>query len=207
MVFVSLIGVFCQLRAIWRRKSDPQVTHSTDLLSLNQFSVSFLAYFSFFIYGFSVNPFNHFMVWPRLIAASLVLLILLEIFKDRKNRSSQIVFSVALTSLLTGLAGLMFNEQINDVGKQISTTLIVTITLFLIQGYYHQIMLIIRNRRTGAVDLRMNQFILAMDVSTIAFALSMPLNESWPLICLATASGITKLVIMYLFRWVDIARM
>jgi len=48
----------------------------------------------------------------------------------------------------------------------------------------------------------MSQFILMMDVSTIAFALSMSLANGWPLLLLATVSGITKLIIMALFRWV-----
>jgi hypothetical protein len=204
MVFISLIGVFSQLRVIWQRKHDPHIPQSTDLLSLNQFCVSFLAYYSFFIYGYSVTPFNHFMVWPRLLAATMILLILLEIMLDRKTKSSHVVFIVALASLVIGLVGLMFNQQFNDVGKQVSAALIVTITICLAQGYYHQIMLIVRNQRTGAVDIKMSQFIFMMDLSTIAFALTMPITQSWPLILLASVSGITKLIIMYLFRWLRI---
>jgi hypothetical protein len=206
MIFVSLLGVFAQLKLVWQRKKDaqlkPEIGRPTELLSLNQFSVSFLAYFSFFIHGYSISPFNHFIVWPRLIASLLVMWILFEIFRDRKTRSTQVVFGLSIACLLAGLVGLMFSGQIDGSGKTISTTLIVTITAFLAQGYYHQIKLIIQNRQTGAVAIRMSQFILLMDLSTIGFALTMPLGDSWPLMLLAVVSGITKLVIMYLFRWV-----
>jgi hypothetical protein len=206
MIFVSLLGVFAQLKLVWQRKKDaqlkPEIGRPTELLSLNQFSVSFLAYFSFFIHGYSISPFNHFIVWPRLIASLLVMWILFEIFRDRKTRSTQVVFGLSITCLLAGFVGLMFSGQIDGSSKTISTTLIVTITAFLAQGYYHQIKLIIQNRQTGAVAIRMSQFILLMDLSTIGFALTMPLGDSWPLMLLAVVSGITKLVIMYLFRWV-----
>ena len=50
-ILFSLLGVFSQLRTIWLRKQQASTQHSpAELLSLNQFSVSFLAYFSFFIY-------------------------------------------------------------------------------------------------------------------------------------------------------------
>ncbi|NQZ08481.1 MAG: hypothetical protein HRT35_15115 [Algicola sp.] len=206
MIFVSLLGVFAQLKLVWQRQKDaqlkPDIGRPTELLSLNQFSVSFLAYFSFFVYGYSITPFNHFIVWPRLVASLLLMWILFEILRDRKTRATKVVFGLSIACLLAGLVGLIFNQQIDASGKTISTALIVTITAFLAQGYYHQIKLIIQHRQTGAVSIRMSQFILLMDLSTIAFALTMPLGDSWPLMLLAVVSGITKLVIMYLFRWV-----
>jgi uncharacterized protein with PQ loop repeat len=204
-IFVSLYGVLSQLKTIWRRKiAEETKQESTALLSLNQFTVSFLAYFSFFIYGYSIEPFNHFIVWPRLIAAVLVLVILFELWRDRKNQSTLTVFVSALLFLALGILGLFFGESFVDEGRQMSTIIILIISFLIAQGYYHQIRLIIRSQNTGAVDLKMSQFILMMDISTIAFALSMELENSWPLIVLAITSAITKLIIMYLFKWVKI---
>lgn len=210
MVFVSLLGVFSQLSLVWRRKQDPAIKHSSELLSSNQFFVSFLAYFSFFVYGYSITPFNHFIVWPRLIAACLVCLILWEIFVDRKDRISSLVFGLSILALLLGLLGLLLNYwypalTYYDTGQVISTAMIVTITLFLAQGYYHQIRLVIISGRTGALSLKMSQFIGLMDLSTIWFALTMELAASWPLLLLASVSCITKLIIMYLFYWVKVS--
>jgi len=210
-IFVSLYGVFLQLKKIWLRKSQGKAPGLvTDVLSTKQFLVSFLAYLSFFIYGYSIEPFNHFIVWPRLIASLFVLLILVEIWQDRKELQSLTSMSFAVIFFLLSMMGLLlslfFNQlHFEDQGKQISITLILIISAFLAFGYYNQIKLIWQSGRTGAVELKMSQTILMMDVSTIAFALSMGLKNGWPLIVLAIVSGSTKIIIMYLFRWVRIS--
>ncbi|MEW6996171.1 hypothetical protein AADZ86_00495 [Colwelliaceae bacterium BS250] len=205
-IFISLIGVFSQLRKIWHRQTDDKTKHSsTELLSLNQFTVSFLAYFSFFVYGYSIEPFNHYIVWPRLIASILVAIILYEIWHDRRSKVSTICLSIAALIFVLGGFGFLYGNTYHDESRYISTLLVVVVTLLIAQGYYHQIMLITRSGKTGAVDLRMSQFIFMMDISTIAFALSMGLADGWPLLFLALVSGVTKLVIMYLFRWVNVS--
>lgn len=202
-IIVSLYGVLSQLKTIWHRKNAKiEGQRPTTLLSLNQFTVSYLAYLSFFIYGYSIEPFNHFIVWPRLIASLMVTLILFEIWQDRKTRHSTFSFGFACSALMLAIAGLCIGETITDQGKYISTTIIVLVSVLIAQGYYHQIKLIIESGSTGAVDLKMSQFILMMDISTIAFALSMGLNQGWPLLVLAITSGVTKVIIMFLFKWV-----
>ena len=203
-IFVSLYGIFSQLKKIWCRKgNDDNSVRPTELLSLNQFTVSYLAYLSFFVYGYSIEPFNHYIVWPRLIASLLVLLIIMEIWFDRKSTSAAISFSVAASTLILACAGLFFGETILDKGKLISTCIILVVTLLIAQGYFHQIRLIYKSGHTGAVDLKMSQFIFMMDLSTIVFAFSMGIAKGWPLLMLAVTSGVTKLIIMYLFRWVE----
>ena len=205
-IMISVLGVYSQLRTIWRRKyMASEAARPTALLSLNQFTVSFFAYLSFFIYGYSIEPFNHYIVWPRLLAAMLVMGILLEIWQDRKSRAARVSVVLAGASLILAGAGLVLGKTIADQSRHIATLLIVLVSVFIAQGYYHQIRLILKAGQTGAVDLKMSQFILLMDISTIAFALSMGVGKGWPLLVLAITSGITKLVIMYLFRWVKVS--
>lgn len=135
----------------------------------------------------------------------LVAFILFEIWQDRKSKHAKSTFSLACATFLIAIAGLFMGETIIDQGKYISTTIIVLVTILIAQGYYHQIKLIINSGSTGAVDLKMSQFIFMMDISTIAFALSMGLSIGWPLLVLAITSGITKVIIMFLFRWVKIS--
>ncbi|GLX79898.1 hypothetical protein tinsulaeT_32380 [Thalassotalea insulae] len=207
-IFLSLLGVYAQLRTVLERKKQREKLQQTlkesvtTQLSLNQFSVSFLAYFSFFVYGYSIAPFNHYIVWPRLIAALLVAMILYQIWHDRKNKASLAVILISFLFLILGSIGLAFGERYIDQGRLISTFLILLISLLIAQGYYHQISLIVRSGVTGAVNLKMSQFIFVMDLSTIAFALSMGLDNGWPLMVLAVTSGITKVIMMYLFYWV-----
>lgn len=202
-IFISLFGIFSQVKTIWIRKEQIEFqSRPTELLSLNQFTVSYLAYLSFFIYGYSIEPFNDYIVWPRLIATLLVGIILFEIWLDRRNTASCYMVIFALLSLILALAGLFFGESVLDQGRKISTAIILVISILIAQGYYHQIRLIIKSGKTGAIDLKMSQFILLMDISTMAFALSMGIANGWPLMVLAVTSAVTKIVIIYLFYWV-----
>lgn len=203
-IFVSLYGVYLQLHTLWLRKANGK-TQVTDVLSQNQFTMSFLAYFSFFVYGYSIDILNHYIVWPRLIASLLVMLILIEMWKDRKSTASVASLVLICVCLTLGIIGLALNESFADHSKQVSTILIMIITLLLAQGYMHQIKLIISSGKTGAIDIRMSQFILMMDITTIGFAMTMGFAHGWPLIVLATVSAITKLIIMYLFHWVRVS--
>lgn len=201
-ILLSLLGVAAQLRLLQRRRQREQAPDAASaVLSLNQFTVSFLAYLSFFVYGYSVTPFNHFIVWPRLLASALVLLILAEIWRDRRSRAAAGSVLLATALLSCALAGLLWGERHVDEGRAVASAMIVAITALLAQGYAHQILLIWRSGHTGAVSLRMSQLILLMDLSTIVFAFAMGLRLGWPLLLLAVVSGSTKLAILWLFRW------
>ncbi|MDT3556195.1 hypothetical protein ROV95_08660 [Stenotrophomonas maltophilia group sp. msm1] len=201
-ILLSLLGVGAQLRLVRNRRERADATDSaTAVLSLNQFTVSFLAYLSFFVYGYSVTPFNHFIVWPRLLASVLVMAILVELWRDRRNRSATTSVLAAALLLICALTGLAWGDRHADEGRVVASAMIVAITALLGLGYTHQILLILRNGHTGAVSLRMSQLILLMDLSTIVFAFAMGLRMGWPLLLLAVVSGSTKLVILYLFRW------
>jgi hypothetical protein len=204
LVLVSLLGLYAQLRTIRKRKKITS-TESTELLSLNQSLVSYFAYLSFFIYGFSISPFNHYLVWPRLAASVMTFIIIFEIWQARKNAKASFFLAIAAVALLSSIILMVTSSEINDDGKLISTGLIVLVTLSLAQGYAHQIYLIIKHGRTGAVDIRLSQSILLKDFSTALLVFSMGYKEHWPLLFLATVSGITKIIIMYLFRWVRIS--
>jgi len=203
LIVVSLYGLWSQLKKIWQRKQDQHIASGkrTEILSINQFTVSFLAYCAFFVYGYTITPFNHYIVWPRLLASLIALGILFEIYRDRRSTSARYALLACALLLCAGVVGLLFGPTFSDQKRLISQSLIVAVTLLLAQGYAHQIRLIYRSGKTGAVSLKMSQFILAMDVSTMLFACVMGLSTGWPLMLLASVSATTKLIIMWLFRW------
>ncbi|RZQ55940.1 hypothetical protein CWI82_01090 [Pseudidiomarina tainanensis] len=201
LIVVSLIGIFSQVRTVWLRKRENR-HGATEILSLNKFFVSFLAYYSFFVYGMSIEPFNHFIVWPRLIAALLVAVVLYEIWIDRRAMTSFSLFALAIILLVSGIIFGLVTDAYTDDGRKLMAAMIVIITIFLAQGYIHQIMLVLKLGSTGALDIKMSQLILLMDFSTVAFACVMGLEDGWPLLLLAVVSASTKIIILYLFRWV-----
>jgi len=90
LIIISLVGVWPRARKIWTcRGGGAPGERPTAILSLNQFTVSFLAYWSFFVCGHSIAPFHHYIVWPRLVATVTVLVILREIFLDRARARRQ----------------------------------------------------------------------------------------------------------------------
>ena len=73
-VFLLTIGgLWAQLGLVWQRKhsatNDTTQERPTAVLSVNQFVSSYLAFFSFFLYGACLERFNHYLVWPRLAAS------------------------------------------------------------------------------------------------------------------------------------------
>jgi len=207
VIFLLTIGgLWSQLRLVWERKrhfadGQPKTQRPTAILSLNQFVSSFLAFFSFFLYGACLPRFNHYLVWPRLAASLLTLVVLYEIMSDRRQWPGALAFSLCAVLLIAGPAALWWLPQAAGWGRVLSQGLVVVVTVVLAQGYTHQIVLIRQSGHTGAVSLRMHQFFFMKDVSTIAFALAMGLSAGWPLLLLSTVSGVTKLATMWHFRW------
>ncbi len=202
LVLLSAIGIYQQLRRVLTRKADSSIQQPTAILSLNQFTASFWAYFSFYLFGASLPQFDHYLVWPRLIASVLVLCILWQIYRDRHTKASGYALILCGISLMLGLVVLPVADQFLWWLQPVSSVLIVLITCLLAQGYGHQIYLIYKSRQTGAVDIRMSQFILIKDISTIGFALVLGVEQAWPLLLLASVSAMTKIIILIQFRWV-----
>jgi uncharacterized protein with PQ loop repeat len=202
-------GLWTQLRFIFERKErfagGRLIERPTAILSLNQFVSSFLAFFAFFLYGCCLQRFNHYLVWPRLAAALLTLAVLYELMRDRRDTRSAISFSVCLGLIVVAPAFLLFNPAAAVSGRLLSEVLIVIVTVILAQGYLHQVVLIRKTGLTGAVALRMHQFFLLKDISTLVFALTMGIAAGWPLLLLSTVSAITKLITIWHFRWVRLS--
>ena len=107
---LTISGLMSQLRFVRQRRqqaaSRSNVTERpTAVLSVNQFVSSFLAFFSFFLYGACLERFNHYLVWPRLGASLLTLAVLFEILRDRRERVATVAF--AGCSLLMTIASVL----------------------------------------------------------------------------------------------------
>ena len=207
---LTIGGLWAQLGLVWRRQQrrvfdDEATERPTAVLSVNQFVSSFLAFFSFFVYGACLERFNHYLVWPRLAAAILTLAVLFEIVRDRRDRVVAIAFA-GCAALLTGAAlMLIFLPGAAGWGRTFSRSLIVIVTVVLAQGYLHQVLLIRHTGRTGGVSARLHQFFLWKDVATMAFALTMGAATGWPVMLMSTVSATTKLVTLWHFRWVRLS--
>lgn len=208
---LTIGGLWAQLGFVWQRRR-PAVAGGGDdherptaVLSVNQFVSSFLAFFSFFLYGACLERFNHYLVWPRLAASLLTLAVLFEIMRDRLDRVATSAFVACLVLLVGTPLGLVTIPSAAEWGRAVSQSLIVVVTVILAQGYLHQVLMIRQTGRTGGVSARLHQFFFWKDVSTIAFAVSMGTSTGWPLLLLSSVSAATKLVTLWHFRWVRLS--
>jgi hypothetical protein len=203
---LTVSGLWLQLQFVWKRKRDLIAgtlgnERPSAILSLNQFVSSFLAFYSFFLYGACLPRFNHYLVWPRLVATLLTLMVLYEMMLDRRDGRTLLAFASCIALMAAAPILFLLHPGGAPWGRVVSQTLVVVVTIVLAQGYTHQILLIRQSGRTGAISLRMHQFFFVKDASTIAFALAMGVRAGWPLLLLSTVSAITKLAIMWHFRW------
>lgn len=206
---LTIGGLWGQLGFVWQRKQsaaeDETQERPTEVLSVNQFVSSFLAFFSFFLYGACLERFNHYLVWSRLAASLLTLAVLFEIMRDRHNRVAKFAFAACAALLVGAPLALVTIPGAADRSRTVSQSLIVIVTVILAQGYLHQVLMIRQTGRTGGVSARLHQFFFWKDISTIAFAVSMGTSTGWPLMLLSTVSAVTKLITLWHFRWVRLS--
>ncbi len=207
-LFTALGEVF-QLRKVWRRRrqhaaGDLPSELPTSVLSLNQVLSVFLACFAFVLYSLSLTPVNVYLGLPRFVAAVLAILLLREIALDRPNAGVWRVYRLAI-ALMTGAPLVLWIKPWADAGAIAAQGLVVAATVVLAQGYVHQIQLIRRSGRTGAVSLRFHQCVLISGLTTVAFGLVMGLADGWPLVLLASVSASLKIATLWHFRWVRLS--
>ena len=207
---LSLLGIAGQLMQIRERRremlalleADRSVEHRpTDVLSLNQFFASFLAFYSFLVYGLCLDPFNHFLVWTRLPAVLLAVLILREIHIDRRDRPSAAVWWTSLLMIAVSLGLLVSDVRVSSEARWVASGLALFAAAVFSQGLLHQVIRIRQTGRTGAISLRMHQLTTLKDASTVAFAVTLPNGNGWPLLVVGLVGIVTKLALMWQFRW------
>ena len=98
----ALLGIGHQWLEIRRRRRDG-VASPTEVLSLNQLGVSFFAYWAFFVYGYWMKPFNPYLVWPRLAGAALLVPVLFELARDRRDPVTRGAFGSAVVLVAVAL--------------------------------------------------------------------------------------------------------
>ena len=164
---------------------------STQSLSTNQFASSFFAFYANFIFGIAIEPFSHYLVWTRFGALLLILVILFQLWYDRRSIPTGLILGLCATAMVIGLCSMGFRPY-PSVAKLGANSLMLIVTALLIQGTLHQLIVVRRSRVIGALSPALFQSILIKDVTTLAFALTMPIAAAWPLIVLNGASVITR---------------
>jgi hypothetical protein len=203
-VLIAMSGLVMQLKTIFERKKLIEIgilkETATEALSLSRFSTSFLAFFSIFLYGLTLEHFNHYLVWPRVIALILLLAILFFIRKDSRDLSSGCAFygGLCIVIVATVIAFSEFKLTFYDSG--IPHGLIFISTLLLAKGGFDQIVKIRSLGHTGALSLTMHQLFCLKDVSSLIFGFVMGIQSGWPIILFHLTSLSLQFITLWHFR-------
>lgn len=181
LFLLTWFGLWSQIKSM--NKYQYLCRDANNSLSLNQFGSSYFAFFSLFLFGISVEPFNHYLVWTRFGALLLTLVIIMKIWQQRRGPVTTMVASIATLVFLAGIAS-MFFRPFPAIAQLGTATLMLGVTVILFQGTLHQLLVLKRRQKVGSLSATLFKNILIKDVSTLLFGLTMPLSQSWPLLVL-----------------------
>ncbi len=198
---LCLVGIGVQWVFILRRRQSSVDEAPTAILSLNQFVSSFVAFLSVFVYGFCLERFDHYLVWPRLAASAAVLAIMWEIMRDRRDSATRVVVVSCAIALAASVAVMALRPRLPGGLRTAAQWAVVATSLLVAQGFWRQIVSIRRSGHTGAVALRMHQLTFAKDVATMLFGFAMGVASGWPLVVTNGVCALAKMGVMWQFRW------
>jgi hypothetical protein len=205
LTLLAVTGLVVQLRLIQLRKGHFSAGRTTErptaVMSISRFVTSFLAFYSFYIYGGTLQPFNHYVVWPRAVALLLLLTILFEMLIDRRSRVTLLAFVGCFAAFVGGSMLVAVRPTIPPYGSTMMKSFIALATIFYMHGGVSQIAAIRRTRSTGGLSVGMHRLFLGKDISTALFGLTMG-KAGWPIVLMSTTSVIFQLVVLWHFRWV-----
>lgn len=201
MFLGCLIGIVKQFQQINRRKHDSKNRgHATQSLSVNGFFSSFIGFYAFFVYSMMLQEIDYYLFVTRLLAASMTIIILFEIFRDREELSQKIPFLTAVIGMIIAFICLEFRDNFLVVGRSVASFLAIGATVVMVQGGIGQIRKIKKEQSTGALSKSMNAIFMAKDLSNVGFGLVLGFTDGWPLIMLGSISAMIKGIILYQFR-------
>lgn len=207
MLLCSL-GLVSQIVNIWQRKKENIVSSSTSslerptaVLSTSRFFSSYITIYATYLYGISTPRFNHYLAWPRFVALILVLIILTEIFIDRKEKEAKIILNISFCLLAFSALPTLFNIREFYYNLGISQTVMILTTTYYIFSAIGQLKLIRQSGSTGVLSKKMHQLFFLKDLSTITFGLVMGIEEGWPLMLIGTCSLTVQIATLWQFHW------
>lgn len=189
LFLLTWLGLYSQIRAMSHYQH--LCSDANNSLSLNQFGSSYFAFFSIFLFGISVDPFNHYLVWTRCGALILTLIIIYKIWSQRRTKLTAAVTVLAGLSLLAGFVSMYF-RPFPALAQFGTNSLMLVVTVILFQGTLHQWVVLRRRQKVGSLSFTLFKNILIKDVSTLMFGLTMPISQSWPLLILNGTSVVMR---------------
>ena len=201
LFILSISAVYVQLRLVRIRRqmigcqSIPELP--TDNLSVVAVAGAFAAFLSFLMFSTATQPFAHYIFWSRIPACILAILLLWEFRHDHATGVVRVLGPIATVLFGAGIVSTALFPGMSRECIHLIEALVIVTGVVLIGGQIHQLWLLLKRRRVGALSLKARMLNLMKDVSTIAFGLMIGAQQSWSLIAVAGANAtMTALIIV-----------
>ena len=176
-------------RQVYRIRTGRKIAgQGTISLSMNQFASSYFAFYAVMVLGIALQPFNHYLVWTRIVALLLILWVLFYIARERQRWW---VFVFGCLALILAVISMAYRPY-PLVATLATQGMMIAVTVVLVQGSVHQWWILVKTQRAGSLSKSLFASILIKDLSTLAFAATMPFDQAWPIWMLNGSSIVTR---------------
>lgn len=198
LFLLSITALYVQLQTIRHRRSGKIVTNepATENLSFIALMGSFLAFFSFFLVSAVTVPFASYIYWTRIPACLLALLLLEQLTRDRPALKYRAAFTGGTFSFVLFLILSLWDRELLFPLKHPFEILVLIAGFVLLSGQVHQLQILIRTQRLGALSLKARALNLCKDLSTVAFGLVLGTAQSWSFMTVAGLNALVTTVVL-----------
>ena len=199
----SAPAVFHQLTRIWERRrliAEGKLEEAaTASISINQVFSSFLAVYSFFLFGIVLETPDLFLTIPRAVIGVLLGWILWELYRDRGTRTA--LFAFVIVCVACALPVLLFVGGVRGTAsiRSGSHALVCVATLFMAQGAIAQYLVLRSTGIRGAVSLPMHTVLYLKDFTGLIFGLQIG-DSAWSIVVMHACNLIVRapIILQYL---------
>jgi hypothetical protein len=200
LFLLSIFAVYVQLRLVRQRRillaTNPGHEIPTYNLSPLAIAGSFAAFYTFLLLSTATEPFAHYIFWSRIPACILGILLLWEFRKDYPTSKIALLGPIAAAVFgLTILFTFLYPSFSREFIKMIQIFVICS-GVILINGQLHQLWLLIKTKKVGALSLQARTLNLMKDISTVAFGIVLGIGQSWSVIAVASANALITTIII-----------
>lgn len=168
-------------------------THS---ISINQIFSSFCGVYSFFLFGIVLDPPDLFLTIPRFAAAVLIYVVILEIYRERRDRPSAYAMWACTLLCIIPVVLILTGVRTTAASKSLSHTVVLTATLLMAQGCLAQYRALRRSGQRGGVSFPMHAMLYAKDFTGLMFGIQLGWT-AWAIILMHLSNLVMRLPLMY----------
>lgn len=184
-----------QVRKRQRARGELHV-EATQSISVNQIFSSYCGVYSFFLFGIVLDSPDVFLTIPRFVALILLYWVVLEIYRERRDRASRWALSVCSVSALLPVALVLFGIRATSQSKALAQGLVLAATVLMAQGCIAQYLMLKRVRHRGAVSLPMHLTLYAKDFSGLMFGVELGV-QAWSVMLMHGSNLMMRLPVLY----------